>query len=60
MRNFEKNTRTNKASFGEEVIKKGSKRNKTVRGGGLKGVFRNENVGKSYLGDVWEVQGAIV
>ncbi|MGL5456751.1 MAG: hypothetical protein ACRDB3_17920 [Citrobacter telavivensis] len=32
MRNFEKNTRTNKASFGEEVIKKGSKRNKTVRG----------------------------
>lgn len=32
MRNFEKNTRTNKQSYGEVVERKGSKRNKTVRG----------------------------
>ncbi len=40
MRNFEKNTRTNKQSYGEEVVKKGSKLNKTVRGASNKRMWK--------------------
>lgn len=49
MLNFEKTTRTTKASYGEGVVKKGSKRNKTKRGGGDKGFFFDMNTGKSML-----------
>ncbi|AIM51236.1 hypothetical protein phD2B_009 [Lelliottia phage phD2B] len=49
MRNFEKTTRTTKKVYGEEVVKKGSKCNKTKRGGGDKGFFFDMNTGKSML-----------
>lgn len=42
MRNFEKNTRTNKAAYGEVVERKGSKRNKTLRGQSMKRAWVEE------------------
>lgn len=54
MRNFEKNTRTNKKAYGETVERKGSKRNKTQRGGGDKGFFFDLNTGKSLLAVIYE------
>lgn len=59
MRNIEPIKRTDRKAghdFNEVWQKKGSKRNKTVRGGGLKGKFLDLNTGKSYLGEVWEMQ----
>lgn len=42
MRNFDKNTRTNKQAYGVEVERKGSKRNKQVRGTSNKRIWNEE------------------
>ncbi|ARB10927.1 hypothetical protein POP72_011 [Pectobacterium phage POP72] len=42
MRNIEKMTRTNKQAFGEVEARKGSKRNKTVRGASNKRNWQEE------------------
>lgn len=56
MRNFEKTSKPVRLDQGVITQRKGTKRNKTQRGGGLKGKFLNPNTGKSYLGEVWEIQ----
>lgn len=58
MRNVEPMTRRDRLcgkDFGEVHIKKGRKFNKTHRGGGSKGLFRDMNTGKSKLSTVYEV-----